>query len=322
MKAVVTHRAWGVSLLAVMLIALGGVNAPTARADREDDAGTSAGALLRLGMGARSPALGDAGVADGPGVDATHYNPAALAFLRRAQFSASYQQMVLDIGNGELAYVRPGGGTAGWGLALRYLDYGASPRVTVRDLVNNNTVSQTFTGQDVALSVSYGQLITDAWSWGLTLRSFHETIDRFRDSAYMADAGLAWRPTGWPVRFGLTAQNLGTSLTLHREDAALPALGRLGMAADLFGDLLTISADAEKARGEGVTAQVGVEVHASKNFDVRAGYDGRVEADHGFTFGLAARVLDLEWDYAFVPFGELGDNHRVSLRMSFGPERY
>jgi hypothetical protein len=55
---------------------------------------------------------------------------------------------------------------------------------------------------------------------------------------------------------------------------------------------------------------------------LRAGYRfGYDTASLGGTVGLSAgfgfKIWDVDMDYAFVPFGELGDTHRVSFIGKF-----
>ena len=45
---------------------------------------------------------------------------------------------------------------------------------------------------------------------------------------------------------------------------------------------------------------------------------GRNEAGYGITFGTGFRMKDLQIDYAFIPLGDLGDEHRVSAEWAFG----
>ena len=68
-----------------------------------------------------------------------------------------------------------------------------------------------------------------------------------------------------------------------------------------------------------VTASAGAEVRLMDLLALRVGYDGRIDADNGLTAGFGVKVADMGVDYAYIPFGRLGNSHRVALTYQFGP---
>ncbi|MFQ6115663.1 MAG: hypothetical protein ACE5NG_16505, partial [bacterium] len=58
--------------------------------------GGVAGAFLRLGIGARAKAMGDAYTALARGIEASYYNPAGLPYLENKEFMSSYRFLSLD----------------------------------------------------------------------------------------------------------------------------------------------------------------------------------------------------------------------------------
>lgn len=285
-----------------------------------NDAGTTAGTMLRLGAGARGRAMGDAMTANSIGVSAMYYNPADLGFTNRAEAEAMYQRLVADIGFGQIGFAHPINSVSAWGVGVSYLDYGKTARVTLSDVINNSQPATTFTGQDIAIRGTYGRRFSDAFAGGLTLKIFNQEIDNQSASAFAADFGLSIRPQSWPLRFGVTGQNIGSKIKFDQERNNLPTLVRAGMALDLFEDHFTLSADLEKVRDQDVTGQVGAEFRLMQMLAFRVGFDGRIDADDGWTAGMGVKVSDLNFDYAYVPYGDLGNTHRVSLTYQFGPK--
>ena len=54
--------------------------------------------------------------------------------------------------------------------------------------------------------------------------------------------------------------------------------------------------------------------------NARAGYNSRMDVSgnmKGVTAGAGLEYSDYMLDYAFVPFGNLGDTHRISLGLKF-----
>src|SRR5512141_2977169 len=72
-----------------------------------DTNGGFAGAFARLGAGARAKALGNAytGLAQGP--SAMYYNPGALPFAQKFEFSANTARMAFDRSLDYLAFTAP-----------------------------------------------------------------------------------------------------------------------------------------------------------------------------------------------------------------------
>lgn len=61
----------------------------------------------------------------------------------------------------------------------------------------------------------------------------------------------------------------------------------------------------------------GWEYVAFKMLALRAGYNGRNETDSGITAGGGIQFNNLSIDYAFVPYGDLGNAHRFSVSARF-----
>jgi len=70
-------------------------------------AGTSSGSFLKIGVGARATALGEAFVAVANDPSAIYWNPAGLASMQRQEFQVSHVEWPADIRYEFLAYVIP-----------------------------------------------------------------------------------------------------------------------------------------------------------------------------------------------------------------------
>jgi hypothetical protein len=68
---------------------------------------------------------------------------------------------------------------------------------------------------------------------------------------------------------------------------------------------------------------LGAEFWAGKNMALRAGYQFGHGQDHlqsrlvGAGFGMGIRFDKARFDYAFLPFGDLGDTHRITVGWGF-----
>ena len=260
------------------------------------------------------------------GVAAMHYNPAGLAYTHRSEVQATYQSLVQGISHGEIGYSKPFTDISGWGVGMTYLDYGKIPRVTLSDLINNATPSGSFSGADWILKGAYGRQYNEFMSFGVTAKLLHQELANIAATSFMVDLGMVMRPSTLPIRLALTGANIGTNVnfdvpgaTANSVSEQLPALFRIGAAVDLLGDRLTFTGDVEKVRDQDLTLQLGAEARVMDMIALRIGWDGRIDADEGLTGGIGVKVNDLALDYAFIPYGSLGNNHRVSLNYKFGP---
>lgn len=285
-----------------------------------DVAGANAGTVLRISPSARAAALGDAFNAEARGVAAVHHNPAGLAFTPQAEIELMYQSLVLDVGQGAIGAAFPLGArdgaaaTGAWGILAQYVDYGTTRRTVVSGTAG--AYQGTFSGQDAVVSVSYGGRLAN-WGYGATAKFLSSTIDNASASAFAADFGLRWQAEGAPVAVGMSIHNLGSSLQYDAKEERLPITFRGGVAWRPLPRWLLVTVDLEKVADERWSAHAGAELTVAEMLMLRAGYDASLQVDRGLTLGAGFRTGQLGLDYAFIPFGDFGNNHRVGIRYNF-----
>jgi hypothetical protein len=101
----------------------------------------------------------------------------------------------------------------------------------------------------------------------------------------------------------------------------LPLTLRLGASGQPFAQWL-FSGDFVKRNDMDGEFDVGAEVTPKKFFSIRVGYRYALNSpDLGglsnFSAGIGLRRAPLSVDYAFVPLGDLGMTHRISLNFRF-----
>lgn len=144
-----------------------------------------------------------------------------------------------------------------------------------------------------------------------------------------AEHNVMERDKGW--RAGFVAQNLGATT-----NNLLPMNFRAGIGyvlTDLFSPLGrgTIAADAMMPIDNTLKFSLGAEyahISANTEFAVRLGYragseikdlDSMAGLTGGVGLAIQAAAIKYQLDYAFVPYGDLGAMHRVSLTLAFFP---
>lgn len=303
----------------VFLIGILFLLASTADA-RVNTGGANAAEILRIGIGARMPAMGEAAVAGAKGVDSLRYNPGGLGMTDRREGELSYHDVVLDVGMGSLTYASPWrrhGRDGAFAVGLTYIDYGEAKRTTVADQTGSG--GSTFGGSDFVLSAAYGTKLRDALGVGVAGRMLSSSIDNANATAFSIDVGVQWRPRD-RLTVGAAVQNLGTGLKFFSAKEDLPLTIRGGVSYQINPGRWTASADLEKTQDDDVTLHLGTEYRITDAIALRAGYDGANRSDRGITAGFGITEGNFTLDYAYVPFGDFGANHRLALRYDMGAD--
>ncbi|MEK8024303.1 MAG: PorV/PorQ family protein [Candidatus Hydrogenedentota bacterium] len=300
----------------------------------QDNAGSNAGISLRFSPSARSSAMGDAFTAEAKGIAAAHYNPAGLGWTDKREIGFLYQDIVLDVGEGSLGVAWPLSDHSAWSVLVNYTDFGTTQRTVVSAGAGAN--QGTFTGHDFTVSAAYGAKLAN-WGYGATAKVYSSTIDDADAAAFAADFGLRWKADNSPLSLGLSVRNIGTEVKYDVATERLPIIFRVGAAyegwwwgrKDAERAPFIVTADFEKIADENWSAKVGAEATLAEMFSMRVGYDGSVEIDNsdngattdrgisGLTFGAGFRSTGFEVDYAWTPFGKVGDNHKIGLNYRF-----
>lgn len=286
----------------------------------EGDAGTSAAQFLKLGSGARNSAMGDTGAAITEGPGGIYWNPAGLAYSEKRSLSVMHAVWFGGIGYSWLGYAQPlkkGGGVLGFG--LQYLNYGSIQGT--EDITGAPTAD--FNPNDLAASVVYSVKTGKDLSLGIGAKYIRSRIEA-AGQTFAGDAGLLYRPSRSPLSFGLTVQNVGGRIKYDDRQEKLPLGIRAGVGYAAAKGLL-LAADAASYNDTGILLGAGGEYKFAMTDNIaltgRAGYHtGNKDTGGGLTgltMGAGISYKAYALDYAFVPFGALGNTYRVSLDMKF-----
>jgi hypothetical protein len=283
------------------------------------DVGSTALPYLKMDQGARAAALSGACTAAGDDAWAVFYNPAATALPSRQELALGHNEWLEGIRNEAAAYVLPlsGGGALFGGMNLLL-----SGGMDKYDTSGVNTGS--FGSQEGALSLGGSLPFGDGYYGGADLKGLYQKADSASATAWAGDAGLLKIEGDW--RAGASVSNLGTAMKLGSTAFQLPVMLRAGLAWSGVPHL-RLSADGIKAGESRAAGAFGAEGEIPSGpdsaFYLRAGYrTGRSRfAGPGYSAGLGLRNGDVRLDYAFTPYGELGDSHRLTIAVMFGGER-
>ena len=298
--------------LAIVLALLLGAAGPASAAGT---AGTEPFNFLSLDANARAVAMGGAYTALATDANALLYNPAGLARIARNEATFMHNTDVAGIFQEYGAYASP----QGWGVNFNYLNAGTVGNTTI----SNPTGAGLGTSglYDLALSGGYGRKIGDSLSLGAEIKYIRETIAGISGQTAAFDFGALYSvPKLTGLALGLSLQNVGPTVKYEGATQNLPLTIRGGAAYDfdVLGEKSAVSFDLIKERSSTVVAAVGLETVLVKMMPIRLGFTSNNDAGIGITTGVGWIYHDMAFDYAFVPFGALGNAHRLSVTLRWG----
>ncbi len=282
-------------------------------------AGSDALPFLKLDAGARGAALSGAYCAAGGDALSVFYNPAGTALVKKKEILLGHNEWLEGIRNETLAYVHPLGESLTVFGGINALFSGSMNKY---DAVGDRTGA--FNSMEGAVSAGLAGGFGSGYYGGAAVKALSQQAAGRKAMAWAGDAGLLKVYDGW--RLGAAAANFGGRLKFGSRSFAPPLILRAGVSRS-FLDNFTLSVDGIKAGSSGTAAALGAEGRLQAGpkefFFLRAGYKtGRSRyAGPGYTAGIGLMSRDLSVDYAFAPYGELGDAHRVTVALRFGEPR-
>lgn len=287
-----------------------------------EDVGTSAAAFLKIGPGARPAAMAEAQTAVSDDVNSIFHNPSGLAAVGGFEFTAQYGMHFQSIAYNVLGVAYPVGKVGTFGIGVINLAVNAIERRTQDEAVAEGD----FAAGDYAYVLSYGRKICERVSAGANVKYLYSTIDDKSASAVAADAGIIARPVdGSPLSVGAAAQNLGGEMKFDTVGDPLPAVYKLGIGYRFLNDDLLTAVDVAWPRDNAARVSAGLEYfrRIDGNFagSLRAGYksvtDEKLEGRAGLSAGAGVVFRQFKFDFAWVPYGLLGDSFRYALSVKF-----
>lgn len=180
---------------------------PVAASAQTNTNGSGANAIstavpfLNITPDSRSGAMGDAGVALSPDVNANYWNPAKLAFMENDNdISLSYspwlRHLVPDVSLAYLAYSHKLDDRNTFGASLRYFNLGSI------QLIDDNQNDQgTYKPSELAIDASFARKFGENLSLGLTMRYIYSN---FSNGAFVSGGSTAQNKAGNAIAAGVS----------------------------------------------------------------------------------------------------------------------
>lgn len=279
--------------------------------------GTTAGAILKIDTGARPVALGGSYCAVSDDLNAAQYNPAGLAQIKQQEFMVTHNEWFQGVRSEFVGYGMPVNEYWSLGVTLNFLYVND---LVERDQTGNKTGSK-FGAYSGLAAITAGVAISEDMCLGVNVKALQESVDSESSTAYAGDIGfLYWLED---LRLGLAVQNAGTKVKIGEDGFEMPMNIRAGASYKMFEGNLLVSADAYKPVDNKLELRGGAEWWLAEPFALRAGYRMGADANTGLgvSAGFGLKFSGYSIDYSFLPYGELGNTHRLSLSYKFGEEK-
>ena len=283
---------------------------PTVAMGEDGSAGL---AFLKLGVGARAIAMGDAYTAVSGDASSIYWNPAAIIDVENIDVALMHTEWFQDIRYEYVGGVRSFGDQAfGVGVVGLYMD----------DLERREGPSDEPIGHfgvfDFAVTGSYARRLTDNLDVGGSVKYLHEKIDDETATGVAVDLGGRYMVPGFDgLSAGVALMNLGPQMKFIEDKFDLPVMYKLGAALDVPVESLkgnvVVSADAVMPNDGDTKMHFGLEYEYADMIALRFGYRSGWD-NQNVSMGLGVKAGRFRVDYAVVPFySDLGDTHRLSL---------
>jgi tetratricopeptide (TPR) repeat protein len=265
---------------------------------------------------ARAMALGSAFVGIADDSSALFGNPAGLAWLKRGEVSTNTNFWLVDTFQETALVGLPLSPFGGIGFAASYLDFGS---IEGRDASGSLTAN--YTANQLYLAGGGGWEVLKGLAVGAGLQGYESALagSSYWDLAF--NLGALYRP--FPgFRVGAACDGLGVNPTSGLTGAAAH-WGASYEAIRSAPDHLLFAASMTMEPGTLDYLQTGLEYGFKGILFLRGGWeiplgDNDTGGLTGLTAGVGIAFSDFKLDYAYLPYGDLGSAHRVSLGYAFG----
>lgn len=279
---------------------------------QNDGAANTGLAFLKLGVGARALAMGEAYSSVSDDGTAVIYNPARLISGNNNNVTIMYNSAMKDLTNNfigaKFKFNKFGIGVGLFKTNIEGIEIRTIPGAPI----------DKFDAQNLSLNVSMCYELYSNLSFGVTSKMLYEKIYIDEASGYAFDLGTNYSKDNLSLSFVLS--NLGSMNELKSESTKLPTAIRLGGAYTFTKNNMNFILALEGFKvldGGKLHVNSGAEVCYKDIIFLRAGYQTAYD-NKGFTTGIGFKYKGITMDYAFIPYSDsFGTSNTLSLGFNF-----
>lgn len=276
----------------------------------------SGASFLKIDTDARAVSMGSAYTALASGVSAIGYNPAGLSTAKAVELGFSHTSWIMESDH-DFAGVAVPLKTPGLVLGLGITRF-SNGSIDARG--EDRSAGGSFSSYDQAISLITAKNMGRS-RLGIAVKYIESAIAGEKAAAVAVDLGLNRALRGLPVQVGLSVQNLGTSMRYIDQKDPLPLSLSAGLLVSVIPGVNLAMDVRRRIYDKQDSISIGTEYGILSGFALRAGYmmnNGLAGArNKGFSAGAGLNLGGMGVDYAFTPFGNLGNAQKITLRKRF-----
>lgn len=315
--------------------------------------GTTAAPFLKIGVGARALAMGEAYATISDDITGIYWNPGGIANINSMQVLFTHYDYIADLYYDFGAFTLP---LSGFGTVGAFIGYLGIPDIERTTIQFPEGTGEKVSASSFVVGLSYARSLTDRFSIGANVKYVQESIWHSSADAVAFDIGVLYRAFFKNIKLGMSISNFGTQMqmggrdillqvdindlfagnneninaNLETEKFPLPILFRVGISANILEDFfelndydLILAVDAIHPNDNKEFLNVGTELKLYDMVSLRAGHRQLFledsEGGFAFGFGLEMEVMDyrINLDYANIDYGRLDHQNKFSLILSF-----
>ncbi len=264
---------------------------------------------------ARAIAMGSAYTGMAQGSSALLWNPAGLGALSGMEIGCHHNSGLGGVIQETVVLGLGVGNAGGFGASIDYVNNGVFEK---RD-GSGNLLPGENTAAEIGGRLGWGKQILPGLYAGAAIKAGRKTLAGKEYFSYAGDAGVLWEAAPF-LKFGASYINIAGKTGDDAINAALRAGASLNIGTG-GKNSVALAASGEAGAGGLSSLNAGFEATGQGILSVRCGYmynftKSGLEGLTGITAGIGIKLQGMALDYAYAPFGELGDTHRVSLTFA------
>lgn len=278
--------------------------------------------FLELPVSARTTGLGEAGITlSDLNSDGVFVNPAICGFTNRTHnVSFFYSPYFAEIKQYATSYSF-NSNLGVFSVGALMFDYGTMLKTQKVAGQRVYEIIGTFSSRSLAFLLSYSRMLTDKFSFGISLKYVNEKIDIYSANNVVLDGGVLYYTGLGSLRIGATIQNFGTDAKFINDPFKMPAVLKLGAATEIFGDFnsdyrVTTLMEAIHPNDGDERLNTGLELSWKNIFSIRGGYKFFYD-EETYSFGIGINgepSIPVSFDISISNYGRLGNILRLTLQ--------
>ena len=282
-------------------------------------AGTAGLQFLKIGIGAKETAMGEAVTSLVNDANSVFWNPSGIANVANYEVSLSHNSWLAESKHNSVVFA----------FELGFFVYAVSvATLQIKEFEETTALKPDGTGRmvsagDYVFGLAAARRFTDKLSIGFQVKYVHEKLDDYYINNILFDVGTIYATGFRDLTLGFALQHFGPDMRLLNQDFRTPLLFKISASDKLaFGEsfILTGAAELVHPTDNNEWVNLGIEIQLLQYVAIRGGH--RINVDQGkwsLGLGLTTPVLgsvSTRFDYAFVLSENVFNNvHRFSLKI-------